>query len=1232
MRNLLKCAILGILTPLAFGQVPAPRVPLTGNIGAGGIFPLLNNGTLHFTVDADHTMTYPEMSANFIRVVSDVPLTAQRKLIAPLSQGFQFTIENATTGGQNIQVIGVTGVGVTITNGDTITVASDGTNYVATTGNTGVGVYLPLIGGTMANNAAIAFQGTGAATTLANLGAAGVNQANTYGAYLQDFSQGTIKVSVVTPSPGTLIGNYALGNYPEGTAVDSVGNVWVLNHTDQTIMKYTQGGTLAATYSTVVAGQSGATYLTIDKNDYIWYGVFYTSGITKMSPAGTIIGTYVTGQSGSYPGAFQLAADANNNIWVVVLNDVGVGKGALVELSQAGTILNTISLPGNIPEALNFDAGGNVWVAYGGSAQMTEVSLAGSIIQTITVPAKTVSNNNGNFIFDLSGNIWIADAGNGTNSIYIISPSGTTLQTISVGAGLQPTGLAIDPLGNVWGVDNVFVGSTAYHITEYSPAGKVLNTYTGANGTPRSPVINRDGTVWTTVYPNSGAGYIIRLAGSTVTGPPTPLVANQPVAQAFTQQPNVFTKDNAFGDALVDVIPENTPQFAPNSTAINIGKSSTGVQGANTLNLWNTWNPSGGISSSIAPFSLGITHNFNLDNSTGGPASPIPYFYFMSNFSNTVASGEAIQNFIMWNNFGSGSMWGNALLVNSGNWGTGLVPGYVAYNAHYQNGGWSASVTYVSGAMPTYGMMMTGSTSGATAYIGQNPATWAAGTNTIQFYTKSGTFQAETVTFSNGAVGTISGDLSTIGGATYYEDGGTPSVIGGYVSIARSPSLAQGNGGGVALTPANCGGTLAISGFSGTSGTLTFTTPQWSPDNTWNSYGLYPGETITLTGFSGGNTGLNTQVVTVLEAGLASTQFEATVIGSGYSSGAGKIAISSTCVGVQIGYTVAPLAQTGVGKTFAYSQSGTSDVNWFAGHTVAGGGLYMGTKWTNYVVLPSTLTGYHGSGAGDVKVQLSDGTGTSAYTAEYNSTGGLTNGHAIASANTASAIVVRDGSGNFSAGTITAALTGTASANAGTGSCTNQVVTAENAHAAPTCTTVTSAYVDTSVCSNASCGQNTSGTASNVSGTPALPNGTTATEQAANSADGKLATDSYVDRAVPQGAWSQTTPTPSSQNGSLGSGNSTIVRVQTIGKSAFMNMQVFLGASGAGTGTGALKVGMPFTVQNSNGVSVSCVNNNTEAVLSGTIISNTLYIFSSTGTTIIANSFAGLCAGVAETQ
>jgi hypothetical protein len=44
------------------------------------------------------------------------------------------------------------------------------------------------------------------------------------------------------------------------------------------------------------------------------------------------------------------------------------------------------------------------------------------------------------------------------------------------------------------------------------------------------------------------------------------------------------------------------------------------------------------------------------------------------------------------------------------------------------------------------------------------------------------------------------------------------------------------------------------------------------------------------------------------------------------------------------------------------------------------------------IVIPSTTTGYHGTGTGDVKVQLSDGTGAPGHIAAYDANGGLTDG------------------------------------------------------------------------------------------------------------------------------------------------------------------------------------------------------------------------------------------------
>lgn len=141
MRKFVFAVLLVAAT--AFAQIPAPQIPLTGNLGCAG-FPCVNSGTLIMGADANRTMTAQESSAFYIKVTSSVPLTATRNLISPAGN-FPFTIENATTGGQSIQIIGPTGAGITIPNGGTLVTWNDGSQYVGA----GNGVFLPLSGGTL---------------------------------------------------------------------------------------------------------------------------------------------------------------------------------------------------------------------------------------------------------------------------------------------------------------------------------------------------------------------------------------------------------------------------------------------------------------------------------------------------------------------------------------------------------------------------------------------------------------------------------------------------------------------------------------------------------------------------------------------------------------------------------------------------------------------------------------------------------------------------------------------------------------------------------------------------------------------------------------------------------------------------------------------------------------------------------------------------------------------------
>lgn len=126
--RILKPIILALLMAFPmFGQIPAPQIPLTGNIGCAG-FPCVNSGTISIT-DSNYPMNARETSAFYVKVTSSVPLTATRNIIYPTGR-FPVGIENATIGGQSIQIIGASGTGVTIANGTTVSVWNDGTNYV----------------------------------------------------------------------------------------------------------------------------------------------------------------------------------------------------------------------------------------------------------------------------------------------------------------------------------------------------------------------------------------------------------------------------------------------------------------------------------------------------------------------------------------------------------------------------------------------------------------------------------------------------------------------------------------------------------------------------------------------------------------------------------------------------------------------------------------------------------------------------------------------------------------------------------------------------------------------------------------------------------------------------------------------------------------------------------------------------------------------------------------------
>jgi hypothetical protein len=113
----------------------------TTNNNLGGLLEQAVSGVITITMtDANYTMSnyngVVDEARNQVLIVTGT-LTATRNLIAPLVEK-TYVVQNSTTGGQSIQLIGSSGLGVTIPNGIAAYVYSDGINfYNAISGSVG---------------------------------------------------------------------------------------------------------------------------------------------------------------------------------------------------------------------------------------------------------------------------------------------------------------------------------------------------------------------------------------------------------------------------------------------------------------------------------------------------------------------------------------------------------------------------------------------------------------------------------------------------------------------------------------------------------------------------------------------------------------------------------------------------------------------------------------------------------------------------------------------------------------------------------------------------------------------------------------------------------------------------------------------------------------------------------------------------------------------------------------
>jgi streptogramin lyase len=251
---------------------------------------------------------------------------------------------------------------------------------------------------------------------------------------------------------------------PSGVAIDSSGNLYVVDQGNNRVEKFDPEGKLLAAFGktgTAAGELKEPRGIAIDSHGNLYVAEAGNSRIQKFSPEGTslqLIGKKGTG-AGKLKEPSAVAIDAAGNIFVA-----DTGNNRVQEFSPEGTSIKTVgklgSEPGQFkePQGIALDASGNILVADTGNNRIQKLSPEGTPLTHFG----ELGSGAGQFkapealVLDSAGHIWVADQGN--SRAQELAASGAFITQFGrKGSGTgqlnEPRALAVDAGGNVWLTD-----------------------------------------------------------------------------------------------------------------------------------------------------------------------------------------------------------------------------------------------------------------------------------------------------------------------------------------------------------------------------------------------------------------------------------------------------------------------------------------------------------------------------------------------------------------------------------------------------------------------------------------------------------------------------------------------------------------------------------------------------------------------------------------------------------
>jgi sugar lactone lactonase YvrE len=277
-------------------------------------------------------------------------------------------------------------------------------------------------------------------------------------------------------------------NGPSGVAVDSAGNVYISDYSNQRIRKVSIAGTI----TTIAGGATG------DGGSAALAGLYSASGVARDA-AGNI---YIADTN--YHRVRKMAVDGNITTYAGNGTSGFSGDGGVATNAQLRT-----------PYGVALDSAGNLYIADTGNARIRKVDTSGNIATVAGNGGCCYSGDSGpatsanlnwamGAAVDSSGNLYIADTNN--SRIRKVTPAGTITTLAGTGTSgysgdggaaasaqlAYPNGVAVDSSGNVYiadgGNNRIRKVDTSGNIATI--AGNGTCCYSGDGGAATSAQLN----------------------------------------------------------------------------------------------------------------------------------------------------------------------------------------------------------------------------------------------------------------------------------------------------------------------------------------------------------------------------------------------------------------------------------------------------------------------------------------------------------------------------------------------------------------------------------------------------------------------------------------------------------------------------------------------------------------------------------------------------------------------